>query len=336
VGGTSVAAALPPDLLRQIRGNFKQLAESANGQMTVRGRNGWFFHSAELRQMALEQFWGEAALGIKPARKEKLADPLAAIVAYHEECKRQGIELILLPIPAKSVVYPEQLLDPKLCEAPEPRIDSAHQAFYGELRNAGVNVLDLAPLLLTHRADSAGPVYCKQDTHFSPRACVLIAKQVAKHLEDKAWFGALNRRDYQSRAETITITGDLCREMGKDTPQKEELAIRRVGQDAEMTPVEPDESSPVLLLSDSHGLVFHAGNEMHARGAGLPDQLAKELGFPVDLLAVMGSAARPARVSLYRRIRRNPDYLKQKKVIIWCFTVREFTNSSWGIIPLKK
>ena len=336
VGGASVAAGLPPNLLRQIRGNFKQLAESADGRMTVRGRDGWFFHSAELRQMALERFWGKAALDIQPARKEKHADPLTAIVAYHEECSRHGIELILLPIPGKSVIYPEQLLDPELCKAAELRIDAAHQAFYSELRNAGVNVLDLVPLLLKHRADPAGPVYCRQDTHYSPRACVLIAGWVAEHLKSKDWFGALNRQSYQTRAETITITGDLCREMGEGAPPKEELAIRRVGQGDDLTPVEPDESSPVLLLSDSHGLVFHAGNEMHARGAGLPDQLAKELGFAVDLLAVMGSAARPARVSLFRRIRRDPAYLEHKRVIIWCFTMREFTNSSWGVIPLKK
>ncbi|MBT4818238.1 MAG: hypothetical protein HON70_21200, partial [Lentisphaerae bacterium] len=68
----------------------------------------------------------------------------------------------------------------------------------------------------------------------------------------------------------------------------------------------------------------------------LPDQLAAELKFAVDLIAVRGSAARPARVTLYRKIRRDPDYLTSKRMIIWCFTVREFTDSSWGVIPLKR
>jgi hypothetical protein len=328
--------ALPPEELRQIRSSFGKLAASADGLMTVAGRNGWYFHSAELRQMALGQFWGKAALHIQPPRDARLADPLAAILAYHEECKRNGIELIVLPIPAKSVIYPEHLLDPTVCKTAEPRIDTAHQAFYDELRESGVDVLDLVPLFLAHRADAEGPVYCKQDTHYSPRACVLIAEEIAKQLKDRDWLTAMDRRDYGTRAETITITGDLCRELKTRRPPKEKLAIRRVGEGRDLTPIKPDDTSPVLLLSDSHGLVFHAGNEMHARGAGLPDQLAKELGFPVDLLAVMGSAARPARVSLFRRIRRDPGYLKRKKVIIWCFTVREFTNSSWGVIPLKK
>ena len=327
---------LAPDQLRRIRANFRKLAAAAAGQMTVPGRDGWFFHSAELQQMALAQFWGEAALQVQPPRQAKLADPLAAIVAYNEECKRHGIELIVLPIPAKSVIYPEHLLDPAVCKAAEPRLDTAHQALYGELRKAGVDVLDLVPLFLAHRADAEGPVYCKQDTHYSPRACVLIAEEIAKRLEDRDWFTAMDRQDYRTRPDTITITGDLCRELKEQAPPKEKLAIRRVGEGRDLTPIKPDDTSPVLLLSDSHGLVFHAGNEMHAQGAGLPDQLAKELGFPVDLLAVMGSAARPARVSLFRRIRRDPAYLGRKKVIIWCFTVRELTNSSWGVIPLKK
>ena len=38
--------------------------------------------------------------------------------------------------------------------------------------------------------------------------------------------------------------------------------------------MEPDRTSPVLVLGDSHVLVFHDGGDMHAAGAGLPDQLA--------------------------------------------------------------
>jgi hypothetical protein len=93
----------------------------------------------------------------------------------------------------------------------------------------------------------------------------------------------------------------------------------------------------VVLLGDSHTLVFHAGDDMHARGAGLPDQLAVELGTPVDLIGVRGSGATPARVNLLRRARANPDSLPKKKVIVWCFTAREFTESQgWSKVPIVK
>ena len=76
---------------------------------------------------------------------------------------------------------------------------------------------------------------------------------------------------------------------------------------------------------------------MHASGAGLPDQLAFELRAPVDVLGVRGSGATPARISLARRARANPNYLATKKVIIWCFGVRELTQAeAWKPVPLLK
>jgi alginate O-acetyltransferase complex protein AlgJ len=91
--------------------------------------------------------------------------------------------------------------------------------------------------------------------------------------------------------------------------------------------------SPVLLLGDSHNLVFHTGAEMHATGAGLPDQLFLELGFPMDVVAVMGSGSTAARRSLARR----KDNLAGKKVVVWCFSTREFTQGQgWSKVPVVK
>jgi alginate O-acetyltransferase complex protein AlgJ len=63
-------------------------------------------------------------------------------------------------------------------------------------------------------------------------------------------------------------------------------------------------------------------------GAGLMDNLAMQLNFPVDLVAVRGSGATPARKNLARRKDKNDnkDNLIGKKLIIWCFTAREFTE----------
>lgn len=80
--------------------------------------------------------------------------------------------------------------------------------------------------------------------------------------------------------------------------------------------------SPVVLLGDSPGLVFHAGGEMHAQSAGLPDHLAYQLGFSVDVVAVRGSGAAPSQLNLFRL----RDKLKGKRVVVWCFSVREFTK----------
>ncbi len=74
----------------------------------------------------------------------------------------------------------------------------------------------------------------------------------------------------------------------------------------------------------------------HATGAGLPDQLAFELGLPLDLVAVRGSGATPARVNLLRRAQADPEYWRRKRLVIWCFAARELTESDgWQLVPIQ-
>lgn len=38
-----------------------------------------------------------------------------------------------------------------------------------------------------------------------------------------------------------------------------------------------------------------------------------------------------------RRARRDPDYLPEKKIVIWCFGAREFTEADgWRKVPLTR
>ena len=66
------------------------------------------------------------------------------------------------------------------------------------------------------------------------------------------------------------------------------------------------------------------------QGAGLVDQLALHLGFAPDLIGTSGSGATPVRINLYRRSVKDAGYLAEKKVIVWCFAAREFTESDQG------
>ena len=110
------------------------------------------------------------------------------------------------------------------------------------------------------------------------------------------------------------------------------MGTKATGADVPL-PENPD--SPVVLLGDSHSLVFHEGGDMHARGAGLADQLALELGFALDVVAVRGSGATPARVNLLRRARKDKSYLTGKKVVVWCFSAREWSESlGWDLVPV--
>ena len=155
-------------------------------------------------------------------------------------------------------------------------------------------------------------------------------------IRTRAWFAEINTQRFGAAWYSTMITGDLTREGGVPGT-REEVRLRGIitGTNSERAPVVPDPTSPIVLLGDSHNLVFHAGDDMHAAGAGLPDQLAFELGLSLDVVAVRGSGATPARVNLLRRAQTNPDYWSQKRLVIWCFAARELTESDgWRAVPL--
>ena len=296
----------------------------------VVGRDGWLFFAPELRHIGAGKFWGAEAASASRAQNSDDADPLPAILDFHRQLEKAGIELMLVPVPPKAFIYPE-----KISNFPAtPRLDTHHRAFYRLLERAGIQVIDLAELFLSQKAE---PLYCRHDTHWSGRACKIAAEHLGRLIKQKPWYAEMSRVSYAAQTQTIEITGDLWRMLQGEKPPKEKQSLRVIGAQTGggMKPISPDKNSPILLIGDSHALVFHAGGDMHASGAGLADQLAYELGMPIDLLGVRGSGATPARISLYRRIRSDTGYLKQKKIVIWCFSAREFTESAgWRKVPV--
>jgi alginate O-acetyltransferase complex protein AlgJ len=305
--------------------------------MTVVGQDGWLFLGKELRHLSVGKFWGSDAIKVSRAIKPDQADPLPAILDFQAQLKQAGIELLLVPVPPKAIIFPDMVCDAvKASDAPPPRLDVELQAFYKLLGEKGVTVLDLTPEFLAHRADGDVPLYCRQDSHWSGAACVMAAQQIAKTVDEQRLAG-MKKREIGTDSQKVEIAGDLWQALAGNKPPAESIELRFVGSPSATTPIEPDRASPVVLLGDSHNLVFHSGGDMHAKGAGLPDQLASQWGFPVDLMAVRGSGATPARINLLRQARANPKYLPGKKVLIWCFAAREFTEAAgWQKVPVVK
>jgi alginate O-acetyltransferase complex protein AlgJ len=307
---------------------------AANGASVLRGRDGWLFFAPELRSLSVGAFWGARAATVSRASKPEYADPLPAIVDFHAQLAGAGIELIFVPVPAKAVIYPEAVARTPGGDAPKDRPDARHGEFYDLLRERGVRVLDLTPIFRAHRLKSEGRLYCLQDTHWSGLACEIVAAEIANVIQEAGWVADVPRRPFETAPLSVRITGDLWTALGDTSLDRESLQLKRV---APPTP-EPTgwannewRESPVLLLGDSHCLVFHAGGDMHARGAGLADHLAASLGFPADVVGVRGSGATPSRLALLRR----RDNLAGKRVVVWCLSVREFTEGQgWRKVPV--
>lgn len=311
----------------------KQVAAAEQASRNViQGTDGWMFFVPELRALSVGPFWGEHAQRVSRSTKPEYADPLPAIVDFHAQLRKAGIELLLLPVPAKAAVYPEAISTLiKKSDGLPPRVDPSQQEFYGLLKQQGIVVIDLLPLFLKHRHTGDSPLYCKTDSHWSGRGVALAADAVWNEIQDRPWLKGLPKLTLVSKTRDVPMTGDLATLLNEQSPLRETLPLTFIGTGSEVTPVVPQRDSPVLLIGDSHTLIFHDPT-LVASGAGLPDHLARCLGMAVDLVGVRGSGATTTRIELLRR----KDNLQGKKLVIWCFSIREFTESTtgWRKVPV--
>ena len=342
-------ADAPPDpkLLAAFRAECAAKSKAAldEARMAVPGKDGWLFYAPELRHLAAERFWGDAAATANPNAPPDQADPIPAIVDFKKQLEAAGVELLLVPVPPKALIYPEAATNAVPAgKGAAPRLDPQHVAFYELLRKEGVKVVDLVPDYLKRKTDKpADALYCKGDTHWSGHGLEAAAARIADEVKGRPWLKDVKKGRLESEVREIEMQGDLSGSLGDRNSPKEKLRLRFVGTrggaaaaGGALEPAIPDPASPVLLLGDSHLLVFHAGGDMHAQGAGLADQLALAWGFPVDLVGVRGSGATPARIDLLRQSRADPDYHKNKKLVIWCFSAREFSEApAWQKVPIR-
>jgi alginate O-acetyltransferase complex protein AlgJ len=351
MASASCAEDKPSDTVAVSKPQAAYLAECARlattaldaDAMAVEGKDNWIFLAKELRHMGVGKFWGPEAQTASSASSADMKDPLPAILDFHRQLKELGIELILVPVPPRAVVYADKVSDlaPLDANGLPDNCNPYHQAFYQRLRREGLTVLDLTDTFLAARAADAeqGPVCCMQDTHWSSRGCAIAAEEICKLVAERDWLKKIEKTTYTVEPRQQTLDGDLWQFLGKKDMPREVQTLHHVGTKAapdNLQPVKADPASPVLLLADSHGLVFHVGGDMHARGAGLADHLAHRLGFPVDEMMRRGSAATSIRLDLARRFYRHPDERAAKKLIIWCFAGREFTETmGWRVFDIS-
>ncbi|MEP6808758.1 MAG: hypothetical protein ABI992_00820 [Chthoniobacterales bacterium] len=330
----AVARILPAQAVAENADNWQRaLAEKVarlekeNAAAFV-GADHWLFLTNELRFLAQPKFWGAEAASVSRAHKAGAADPLPAILDFQRQLREHGIELLLVPVPAKAELYPEKVgVDVVVSPADAA---PALKKFYDVLRERGINVLDLEPLFARNRESSRGSVYCRTDSHWSGVGCALAGEAIAHEIRAKI-PSLPTGKEYPRSWKEVSITGDLATMVGNAENQApERIALRQLA-----ATVAPDPASPVLLLGDSHTLVFH--NFLAERG-GLLDQLTAELGFAPDLIGTRGSGATPVRINLYRRGQSDPQFFARKKIVVWCFAAREFTEADegWVVQPIAK
>ena len=84
---------------------------------------------------------------------DEKSDPLHSIVDFKNKLEELGIDFILAPVPPRAIVYADTVLDnvPVDEHGVPVRLDGQLQAFYSDLEDAGVTVVDVTDAFLEAR-----------------------------------------------------------------------------------------------------------------------------------------------------------------------------------------
>jgi len=309
----------------------------ANSKKIILGREGWVLVNGELEYLGAGSFVGDRAPAANPTAPPEYADPTPAILDFHRQLAERGINLIVVPIPVRPAIYPEAVLGSERFADRKaiPNLDSPLRELISRLREQGVQVIDLAPRFLKARRNTKrGPLYLFSETHWTPYGVSLAARAVADELKDKPWYGGVPKLELSQRWVEKTWTGGAYRALEKatgvahdpDPVQARRIIIKTASGPERLEMRHPN--SPVVVMGDSNTIWWKRFQ------SSLPHQLAFELGFPVDVLSTKGGGANETRINLVRHARSEPTYLESKRVVIWCFSARAFTNTREGWIPI--
>jgi alginate O-acetyltransferase complex protein AlgJ len=261
------------------------------------------------------------------------ADSIGAIVDFERQLRALDIHLVLVPIPVKPFIYPEEVW-PGYPTSAGPAWNCDRDAFKAKLVEAGVDVLDVTDELWRAKMQTGESLFLKLDTHWTPRGLAVVADRLAAHVQ--RYLPHLALEAFKTRTARVTNHGDLLRILevqpasGLFQPQTVEITQLLEGS----TLARGDDSSPVLLLGDSFTNIYHQKAMEWGEGAGLGEQLMLRLGHRVQIIAINGGGATAVRESLSQK----PLALGHKKVVVWACSARDLYDETitWERVPLPE
>lgn len=323
---------------------------------TYLGWEGWLFYHPDLKALTgYGPIKPEPFSVMKDPELGKVPETRELIIEYAAQLKERGIDLLLVPVPLKPMIYNEQVAPQSL---PTWVTHPDAPAFYSLLRKNGVDVLDLTQDLSKLRGERKRVFYLeansqnreiakeseealklkkdaflKQDTHWTPDAMRLAAEKVADHVKAR-YPQALGPGFHTIRAVDgvhRSSLGDLVKLLDLKDPyqffDEEEVFLNVIGEGTQNT------RSSLVLLGDSFVNIYDdptLGFENPEKPdelirAGFAQHLSLLLQRPLDVIAKNGQGSTAVRQELARR---PDDEVREKKLVIWVIAARDVLLST--------
>ena len=284
---------------------------------------------------------------LRAGEKPKDLPQVKALVDLKRQLAARGIELLVVPVPPKTMIHPEHLclegIAPSDMQSDGSTMVAVAQnpsfaPYKAALEAAGIKVFDPTVTLLEAKRATSAPLFVPGDAHWSFVGVDVTAWSLARFLEDQDLLSERDPVFYVRHAAQVQHTPDLWRVQARATGEEfhvtQSQTVQRVyNPNGEHLSIRPTPDSDVLLLGDSFSNIYSHGGPWGSV-SGLAEQLSYYLQRPVNRISVEGGAVNTTREELRDRMLRGEDPLAGKKLVIYEFTSRALLSRKWKKIAL--
>ena len=240
---------------------------------------------------------------LPPPAMQRMMIPCRRSSHFRDQLSRKGIRLLVVPMPVKPSVYPDKLTR---------RVASGGQSFsshtlelISKLKAAGVEVSNLFEtfrgLREKNSLSESEPYYLVRDTHWSGKAVIIAAEEVAAQIRRLGWVDS-GSTDYGLKAVIVKRRSDVAQMVKmpgiEEKYPPEDVLCYQVVQETDSKPYQDDPHSPVLVLGDSFLRIYQTDEPT---SAGFVAHLAMKLRRPLASIVNDGGASTLVRQELARR-----------------------------------
>jgi alginate O-acetyltransferase complex protein AlgJ len=292
------------------------------------GKDNWLFYRQEIDYLTGPPFLDPAVLKQRANTGIIQPDPTGTILRLRSQLAKRGIQLLVMPIPAKATIYPEKLTNYRVEQPPQ---NPSYARFIQNLQAADVPVFDPTTVLLQAKRDNGQLLYVPTDTHWTPAAIVAVAQALGDVIKKSFALPARPPIIYTKETHECMAPDDLVRQLGlpKNQSLYQRVKLPYIQINApDGKPCTPMRDADILVLGDSYCGMYEPA------GAGLVQQLSYVLQRPVDGISVPNGGSFGARELLRKELLKGEDRLATKKLLIYEFNVRDFIMGDWRTIDL--
>lgn len=242
------------------------------------------------------------------------SDAIRALVELNRQLKRQGVDLIFMPVPNQVMVYAHHLRKDIPARA---NVWPAYTRGLIALLKADVEVLDLSEAFAAY--DGEDLVLQPGDHHWASTGMDIASEQLAQRLDryphlaayrsrQKDFVESRNRQPVKTSLLAYNRIWNRRKKKGIRDTFEEVIELTGLPQDELVVTIKYKGSSPTPHYQRGTGLsaggdispdLFIIGDSMvlhrvksPIRGAGFPNHLGRRLGLPVSFYGERGGAAR--------------------------------------------